>query len=165
MRPLRTGYRRAGREIVSVDNAEIAALRLPPGGSSPNARGSLAWRRRVKAVTAPALVGLGDWVDRRAKPVTRWLDARVLPVGGRSADPALAWLVGLAVRAGWVTLPLAGCSACSRRRQWLNRLLPDLRSPRAWLGLPARLWRSLMSTTFAAAILQARRSGPEKPRK
>lgn len=70
--------------------------------------------------------GLGDMVERVAKPIARWLDAR------HATDPALGLPVHWAVQARLVTLPLAGCSACSRRRRRLNAILPDL-----------RFWRSL----------------------
>jgi hypothetical protein len=78
-------------------------------------------------------MGLGDAVERWAKPVARWIDAR------HPVDPVLGLAVWSAVRAGLVTLPLAGCSACSRRRRWLNRLVPDVGSWRAWAGAVQRL--------------------------
>jgi hypothetical protein len=49
-------------------------------------------------------VGLGDLVARLADPIARLADRHL-------------------------RTKLAGCSACSRRRAWLNRLLPDLRRP------------------------------------
>jgi len=100
----------------------------------------------------PSRHGLGDWVETWAKPIARWIDARVLPTpalirSGRPvrrarppSDPALAWLVALFVTARLVTLPLAGCSACSKRRKLLNQLLPDICSRSAWHRLPGRLW-------------------------
>jgi len=102
--------------------------------------------------------GLGDLVEVFLKPAAVWIDSLTLGRPGRvvlalgrrivhrpqrPADPALAFMVGLAVRAGLVTVPLSGCSACSRRRRWLNRLVPDWRSVRAWLAAPRRLWRAI----------------------
>ncbi len=94
-------------------------------------------------------LGLGDWVETWAKPIARWIDARILPrpavVRSGQVSPArppawprLAWLVGLAVRAGWVGLPLAGCSQCSARRRLLNSWVPDVRERRAWRRLFGR---------------------------
>lgn len=79
--------------------------------------------------------GLGDIAARLAEPIARWIDAR------HAADPALDLAVQAAVRRGWVTLPLAGCSACSARRRRLNALLPDVRSRAAWRALAKRLFK------------------------
>lgn len=74
-------------------------------------------------VTSPGRrppLGLGDWVDVRAKPLARWIDARTRRLPRRYRTR------------------LAGCSACSRRRGRLNRLVPDIRSWRGWLKLLRR---------------------------
>jgi hypothetical protein len=77
--------------------------------------------------------GLGSAVERLAKPIARWIDAR------HADDAVLDWLVRAAVVQGWVTLPLAGCAACSARRAWLDWLVPDVRSWAAWRGAVGRL--------------------------
>lgn len=78
--------------------------------------------------------GLGDWVEVWAKPIARWLDARRVRPG------PIRWLVAGAVACRLVTVPLAGCSACSSRRRWLNQLLPHLASWHSWNTAPRRLW-------------------------
>jgi hypothetical protein len=75
------------------------------------------------AVPAPNLsipVGLGDWVDGWAKPIGRWIDHQTKRLSKRYRTH------------------LAGCSACSRRRYWLNRLVPNVRTWRGWLKLLRR---------------------------
>lgn len=62
--------------------------------------------------------GMGDAVERVAKPIARWLDEE-------SAKLAADW------RRPWHT-KLAGCSACSWRRRMLNFLVPEVRSWPAW---------------------------------
>jgi hypothetical protein len=57
---------------------------------------------------------LGDLVERFARPIAAFLD-RALGTH------------------------LTGCPACSRRRQYLNHLVPDIRSPLAWLTALSRL--------------------------
>lgn len=103
--------------------------------------------RRAGMVLDPRPAGLGDWVETWAKPIARWIDAR------HPVDPALAYVVQLAVRAGLVTLPIAGCSACSRRRRFLNEIVPILGSWIAWRGAP---WRLLLA--LAAALQRLRRA-------
>jgi len=89
--------------------------------------------------------GLGDLVERLAKPIARWLDSLAhRPPGRRTPpDPALAALLTPLLRTRLLTLPLAGCSACSRRRRALNRILPDVHSWAEWWGVPRRLLRAL----------------------
>ena len=67
-------------------------------------------------VTRLVYRGLGDQVYRLAHPIGCWLDRRTAKLGGRLA---------------WAKTGLCGCSACSRRRQWLNALVPDVRR---WKG-------------------------------
>lgn len=73
-------------------------------------------------------LGLGDVVDRVAKPIARWVDGqtRRLPRRYRTR--------------------LAGCSACSRRRRWLNLLVPDVRRPELWWSA----WRRTLGGWRAA---------------
>lgn len=61
-------------------------------------------RRRQHGVHAVRPLGLGDAVERVVQPLARLSD-RVLKT------------------------KLAGCSACSRRRAWLNQVMPDVRRP------------------------------------
>jgi hypothetical protein len=56
--------------------------------------------------------GLGDVAYRVAHPIGCWLDRRTARLGGAMA---------------WAKTGLCGCSACSRRRRWLNALVPDVR--------------------------------------
>jgi hypothetical protein len=89
--------------------------------------------KRAGMVLDPVPAGLGDWVETWAKPIARWIDAN------HPLDPVIGLLVRLAVQAKLVTLPIAGCSACSRRRRLFNWLVPDLRSWTAWRRAPLRL--------------------------
>lgn len=66
-------------------------------------------------------VGLGDAIERVAKPIARWIDRRTARLGPR-----------------WRT-KIAGCSACSRRRELLNWIVRDVRSWAAW----RRSWREI----------------------
>ena len=76
-----------------------------------------------RAPTKPKRIrGLGDLVEMVAKPIARQLDNLGRP--GR----------------------FSGCSACSKRRAFLNRLVPDFRVGRAWLSAPGRArwaWRTV----------------------
>jgi hypothetical protein len=58
-------------------------------------------------------LGLGDWVESWAKPVGCAIDRATRELGA-------TWFTGL-----------CGCSACSRRRLWLNALVPNCRR---WKG-------------------------------
>jgi hypothetical protein len=62
---------------------------------------------------------LGDLVELWAKPIARGIDRLTARLPGR-----------------WATR-LGGCSACSRRRHFLNALVPDSGSLAAWQGV---LW-------------------------
>lgn len=62
----------------------------------------------------PPPVGLGDLVERFAQPIARFLDRTI-------------------------GTHLAGCTACSRRRRYLNHLVPDVHSLQTW----ATAWRRL----------------------
>lgn len=78
-------------------------------------------------------IGLGDLVWSFLHPIAAWLDRR------RVLDPALGLALRLIARMGWASLPLATCPRCSKRRAWLNWLLPDLRSWACWQALFRRL--------------------------
>ncbi len=67
------------------------------------------------------LRGLGDLVDRIAKPIAKAIDEATADFGARYATN------------------LAGCSACSKRRRFLNLVVPDVRAWRNWLAAPGRL--------------------------
>lgn len=94
---------------------------------------------------APEL-GLGDWVERWAKPLARWIDRM-----SRRLPPR------------WWTR-LAGCSACSRRRRWLNLALPNVRSWRAWLAAARLVWPAWKAVFRPAAgpMQTARREGARR---
>lgn len=80
--------------------------------------------RRMRPTRPPArrpVLGLGDLVERVAKPLAK------------RVDRATARL-----RPRWRT-KLAGCSACSRRRAFLNWVVRDVRRWREW----AAAWRRL----------------------
>jgi hypothetical protein len=74
-------------------------------------------------------VGLGDAVERIAKPIARKIDEVTADLlGTRGATR------------------LAGCSACSRRRKWLNAVLRDARAWRGWATALRRIvpaWRAV----------------------
>jgi hypothetical protein len=69
--------------------------------------------------------GLGDVAYRVAHPIGCWLDRRTARLGGAMA---------------WAKTGLCGCSACSRRRRWLNALVPDVKR---WAGGWQVAWRAL----------------------
>lgn len=71
----------------------------------------------------PPPVPLGTLVERFVQPIARFLD-RTLGTH------------------------LAGCSACSRRRQYLNHLVPDIRSLSAW----ASAWRRLRPSRSVPSV-------------
>lgn len=56
-------------------------------------------------------LGLGDLVYRAADPIARLIDRCTARLPAR------------------LRTHIAGCSACSRRRRWLNTLTPDLLAP------------------------------------
>ena len=56
-------------------------------------------------------LGLGDLVYRVADPIARLIDRCTARLPAR------------------LRTHVAGCSACSRRRRWLNTLAPDLLAP------------------------------------
>lgn len=109
-------------------------LLRPEMGRQPTKRGPIDRPARHGGLQHdPRPFGLGDAVEVVAKPIAIWIDRHHRTVA------VLGLVVRLAVCAGWVTLPLAGCSACSRRRRALNVWLPDLRSWAAWGALCRRL--------------------------
>jgi hypothetical protein len=81
---------------------------------------------------------LGDLVERLARPIATRLDR-----------------LTARLPAGWAT-HLAGCSACSRRRHFLNAVLPDVGSLTAWRGL-------LRALHPAFRRYYARRKSPTTP--
>lgn len=111
------------------------------------------------------LLPLGDWVEIWAKPIGCWLDR---------TTKRLPWqLVKIRIDRGriYTTLPrprwqrlllacrlsasfrtqFCGCSACSKRRRFLNLLIPDMRSATCWIKLcrhPARVLSSAFQATY-----------------
>lgn len=86
--------------------------------------------RKAAAPRKPAkrpVLSLGDAVERVAKPIAKRVDSLAADFGRPTA--------------------LAGCSACSRRRRFLNQLVPDVASWRAWRGLFGR-WRGAWRAHF-----------------
>ena len=73
-----------------------------------------------RLVLAYRIIGLGDLVEIWAKPIGCFLDRQT---------------------ANWpLKTRLCGCSACSRRRHFLNMLVPDYRSfAKGWKGIFKRL--------------------------
>lgn len=149
-----------------------------------------------KAWRMPESMGLGDWVETWAKPIARWIDAltarlacwsrrqrlnrfrtlvRALRTPGRPAIARLmaglgrlaAALAGrVLIRAGLRRTKIVGCGGCSSRRRWLNRLVPDIRSIRAWAGA-IRVLLSLCRKPLDALLNRALRppnhgSGPRR---
>ena len=83
--------------------------------------------QRPKPVRRP-VVALGDWVQRWAYPIAGQIDRITVRLPLRYHTH------------------LQGCSACSKRRRFLNRLQPDVRDVRAWLTIWPRLipsWRAV----------------------
>lgn len=71
----------------------------------------------------PPPLPLGDFIERYAQPIARFLDRTM-------------------------GTHLAGCSACSRRRRYLNHLVPDIRSLSAW----ASAWRRLRPSRSVPSV-------------
>lgn len=173
---------KASRVILKVINPDIHGRPPPP----PEHK---AWRM-------PEPQGLGDWVETWAKPIARGIDvltARLarwsrrqclnrfktlflaLRAPGRPAAARLLAALGrlaaalagrLLLKAGLRRTHITGCSGCSTRRQWLNRLVPDIRSRAAWLG-SIRILLSLLRKPLDALLNPALRppnhgSGPRR---
>lgn len=96
---------------------------------------------------------LGDWVETWAKPIGCWLDrttkrlpwqlAKIRIEKGRIyvTPPRPKWqrlLLACRLPASFRT-QFCGCSACSKRRRFLNLLVPDTASFHSWLTSFARL--------------------------
>lgn len=90
----------------------------------PKRRATPARSQPVRQQRSRPVLGLGDWVESWAKPIAVEID-RVMADFGRRTK-------------------LAGCSACSKRRRYLNLVVPDLRSLSAWRTAHRRIrpaWR------------------------
>jgi hypothetical protein len=87
---------------------------------------------------------LGDIVERFAKPIARVID---------NATADLSPLLGFGQK--YATKLAAGCSACSKRRHYLNRVVRNVRSWREWLTSWRRLrpaWRSVYGCSKPAVV-------------
>ena len=80
--------------------------------------------------------GLGDWVEGWAKPIGCWLDRRTAKWKYKTA--------------------LCGCSACSRRRRFLNIIVPNCRAyAGGWKGCFLRIvpaWYVIYRPASAPAV-------------
>ncbi len=88
---------------------------------------------RGQKVARPVM--LGDWVEKRAKPIALAIDRWSKRLGPR-----------------WAT-KMAGCTACSRRRAFLNRLVRDVRRWSEWRAVWRRLgpaWRAFYARRKAS---------------
>jgi len=100
-------------------------------------------------VDHPIVLPFGDWVETWAKPIGCWLDRTTKKLPWQLAKIRIekGRIYVTPPRPRWQRLLLAcrlpacfrtqfcGCSACSKRRRYLNAVIPDLRQPRAWFGL------------------------------
>ena len=95
-------------------------MRLPPPRHTPvhaHHLSGIPERRAAPTFTphsspiALQRLGLGDLVYRVADPIARLIDRCTARLPSR------------------LRTHVAGCSACSRRRRWLNALTPDLLAP------------------------------------
>ncbi len=161
MRKDRYPVAKASRVTLTIINPALTGGPPPP----PEHK---AWRMQPP-------MGLGDWVETWAKPIARGIDALTARLDRWSrrqrlnrfktlfhtfrapGRPAVARLLAglgrlaaalagrLILQAGFRRTRIAGCSGCSNRRRWLNRLVPDICRLDAWLGLFRVLARAVQT--------------------
>ncbi len=109
---------------------KIIARRLTITHPSPklsHAKGSA--KAPVHGAVQPGqIMGLGDLVERAARPVAAFIDRVSAEISPRIATR------------------VSGCSACSKRRHFLNVLVSQIRSLKSWLGLATKwgsAWRAI----------------------
>lgn len=88
---------------------------------------------------------LGDLVERYAKPIAVLIDRETAALG-TDADCLVAWVCRGFLKPStnfakkWATKFAEGCTACSKRRKLLNRIVGNVRDWREWWGCWRRLW-------------------------
>jgi hypothetical protein len=108
-------------KVISMKRTRIAppvveAPRGPNGGHSREVqRQADSGLSRALAAQKLLPLGLGDVVEKIAKPIAREIDGFTADLMPRHATH------------------LNGCSACSKRRHFLNRIVGDVWSLRQWL--------------------------------
>jgi hypothetical protein len=106
-------------KVLSVKRTRIGPEPPRPEPHGGRHRGTGTHHAISRAIVAYRLlpIGLGDLVEKAAKPIAREIDSFTADL----ADLGLCRAT-----------QLDGCSACSKRRHFLNRIIGNVRSPVEW---------------------------------